>query len=186
MILGWRRPGKVDQRRHLYSSLAQSVEHSAVNRVVARSSRAGGAKSLLSFMDRGLYYLFGIFDSLAYEYYDWDEVSKGKHYNSISVGKRESSIDDESLIIYIYNTFDPKESIQFNWIGEKLNLIILIENISECEDMVLEILFEYLKFHPDDIFYNEMEWYYTKRDIDEIYLKPSKKDWCYHVNGSKQ
>ena len=130
--------------------------------------------------------LFGIFDSLAYEYYDWDEVLKGKHYNSISVGKRESSIDDESLIIYIYNTFDPKESIQFNWIGEKLNLIILIENISECKDMVLEILFEYLKFHPDDIFYNEMEWYYTKRDIDEIYLKLSKKDWCYHINGSKQ
>ena len=45
MILGWRRLGKVDQRRHLYSSLAQSVEHSAVNRVVARSSRAGGAKN---------------------------------------------------------------------------------------------------------------------------------------------
>ena len=52
--------------------------------------------------------------------------------------------------------------------------------------MVLEILFEYLKFHPDDIFYNEVEWDYTKRDIDEIYLKPSKKDWWYHVNGSKQ
>ncbi len=67
--------------------------------------------------------LFGIFDSLAYEYYDWDEVSKGKHYNSISVGKSESSIDDESLIIYIYNTFDSKESIQFNWIGEKLERI---------------------------------------------------------------
>ena len=67
--------------------------------------------------------LFGIFDSLAYEYYDWDEVSKGKHYNSISVRKRESSIDDKSLIIYIYNTFDPKESIQFNWIDEKLERI---------------------------------------------------------------
>ena len=47
MILGWRRPGKVDQCRHRYSSLAQSVEHSAVNRVVARSSRAGGAKERL-------------------------------------------------------------------------------------------------------------------------------------------
>ena len=46
--------------------------------------------------------LFGIFDSLAYEYYDWDEVSKGKHFNSISVGKRESSIDDESLLNYLY------------------------------------------------------------------------------------
>ena len=60
---------------------------------------------------------------MAYEYYDWDEVSKGKHYNSISVGKRESSIDDESLIIYIDNTFVFKESIQFNWIDEKLERI---------------------------------------------------------------
>ena len=127
--------------------------------------------------------LFGIFDSLAYDYYYWDEASKGKHYNSISVRKKESSIDDESLIIYMYNTFDPKESIQFNWIDEELNLVILIESISECEDMVLEILFKYFKFHQDDIFYNEMEWYYTKKDIDEIYLKPSKKDWCYHANG---
>ena len=30
-----------------YSSLAQSVEHAAVNRSVARSSRAGGAKKAL-------------------------------------------------------------------------------------------------------------------------------------------
>ena len=44
-ILGWRRPGKIDRCRHKFSSLAQSVEHSAVNRVVARSSRAGGAKT---------------------------------------------------------------------------------------------------------------------------------------------
>ena len=32
----------------IYSSLAQSVEHSAVNRVVARSSRAGGAMKIRS------------------------------------------------------------------------------------------------------------------------------------------
>ena len=37
-----------------YSSLAQSVEHSAVNRVVARSSRAGGAKKPESLRFSGL------------------------------------------------------------------------------------------------------------------------------------
>ena len=39
-ILGWKRPGKI---RHSYSSLAQSVEHAAVNRRVVGSSPTGGA-----------------------------------------------------------------------------------------------------------------------------------------------
>ena len=42
-ILGWRRPGKIGQRLH--SSLAQSVEHAAVNRRVVCSSQTGGAYS---------------------------------------------------------------------------------------------------------------------------------------------
>ena len=55
-ILGWRRPGKIGRRRHTkiscpysderfaYSSIAQSVEHSAVNRRVVGSSPTWGAK----------------------------------------------------------------------------------------------------------------------------------------------
>ena len=55
-ILGWRRPGKIDQCRHfpdkalffsalsIFSSIAQSVEHAAVNRRVVGSSPTGGAK----------------------------------------------------------------------------------------------------------------------------------------------
>ena len=56
-ILGWRRPGKIAHSRHkdqgelnkfplnhLYSSLAQSVEHLTVNQGVAGSSPAGGAR----------------------------------------------------------------------------------------------------------------------------------------------
>ena len=52
-ILVWRRTGKIGQRQHKspkaisgskYSSLAQSVEHAAVNRRVVGSSPTGGAK----------------------------------------------------------------------------------------------------------------------------------------------
>ena len=52
-ILAWRRAGKIGQRQHnepetkpsgsLYSSLAQSVEHAAVNRRVVGSSPTWGA-----------------------------------------------------------------------------------------------------------------------------------------------
>ena len=45
MILGGQLPGKVGSRWGKYSSLAQSVEHSAVNRVVVGSSPTGGAKT---------------------------------------------------------------------------------------------------------------------------------------------
>ena len=45
-ILGWRRPGKIERRRHilLYSSIAQSVERMTVNHDVTGSSPVGGAK----------------------------------------------------------------------------------------------------------------------------------------------
>ena len=46
-ILGWRRPGKIERRRHilLYSSIAQSVERMTVNHDVTGSSPVGGAIS---------------------------------------------------------------------------------------------------------------------------------------------
>ncbi len=46
-ILGWRRPGKIERRRHilLYSSIAQSVERMTVNHDVTGSSPVGGAMS---------------------------------------------------------------------------------------------------------------------------------------------
>ena len=47
-ILGGKLPGKIGRCRHKYSSLAQVVEHAAVNRRVARSSRAGGARRAFS------------------------------------------------------------------------------------------------------------------------------------------
>ena len=54
-ILGWKRPGKIRRCRHntpvkdsltgsYFASLAQSVEHAAVNRRVVGSSPTGGAK----------------------------------------------------------------------------------------------------------------------------------------------
>ena len=46
-ILGWRRPGKIGICQHIYSSLAQSVEHAAVNRRVVGSSPTGGARNIL-------------------------------------------------------------------------------------------------------------------------------------------
>ena len=43
-ILGGQLPGKIERCQHNYSSIAQSVEHAAVNRRVVGSSPTGGAK----------------------------------------------------------------------------------------------------------------------------------------------
>ena len=59
-ILGWRRPGKISSadtgalwqhRASVYASLAQSVEHAAVNRRVVGSSPTGGAKQKIAATD---------------------------------------------------------------------------------------------------------------------------------------
>ena len=43
-ILGGQLPGKIERCQHKYSSIAQSVEHAAVNRRVVGSSPTGGAR----------------------------------------------------------------------------------------------------------------------------------------------
>ena len=62
MILGGKQPGKVGRRRN--SSLAQSVEHAAVNRVVVGSSPTGGAKNRHSSTEECRFYLLPIHSSL--------------------------------------------------------------------------------------------------------------------------
>ena len=47
MVLSWTRLGRVGRRRIFHSSIAQSVEHAAVNRRVVGSSPTGGAISVV-------------------------------------------------------------------------------------------------------------------------------------------
>ena len=57
-ILGGKLPGKIGRRRHSYSSLAQSVEHAAVNRRVVGSSPTGGAKKIKTIARWSLFFCF--------------------------------------------------------------------------------------------------------------------------------
>ena len=74
-ILGGKLPGKIGLRRHLiavpfqgaaipYSSLAQSVEHAAVNRRVVCSSQTGGARIEPLSSDQRLYFRRRAFSSV--------------------------------------------------------------------------------------------------------------------------
>ena len=69
----------------------------------------------------------------------------------------------------------------FEWILEGGHLIraIIIENFSECEKMLLDFLYEYLKLNPEDYFWDEFDWYYTFEDIKKIRQNEFDRYWCY-------
>lgn len=67
----------------------------------------------------------------------------------------------------------------FSWISPNLYVAILIEDLCDCEDSVLKILYKYFRLHPAEFFYAEEDWYYTKKEIDRIYNSDDWEDWPY-------
>lgn len=63
-----------------------------------------------------------------------------------------------------------------------LIVVILIERISDCEQILLDFLFEYLALNPDDYFFveeYEYDWFYNYEDIMVIKQRQFDPDWCY-------
>ena len=88
---------------------------------------------------------------------------------------------DNQFIMYVYNDVNNMVDGVFNFIDEKNNYqqCINIEDFRSCE-MLLNFIYEYMKLNLDDIFYDELKWHYTFRDIEKI-VKSEKLDseWCY-------
>ncbi|MDE5557907.1 MAG: hypothetical protein K2J32_09520 [Ruminococcus sp.] len=97
-------------------------------------------------------------------------------YCSISVNKKD---DDIGFVMYIYGKVREADEYNFSYIASNITRVIDIEDISECEDMILMFLKEYFKYYPNDYFDNELDWYYTKKDIDEAFKNKNFKEWCY-------
>mgnify|MGYP004547459025 FL=1 len=122
--------------------------------------------------------IIDILESLSYNYYDWNENLKGENYCSISVDYNECG-----FIMYLYELQNSKENWHINWIDNNLTEVVIIEDIKYSE-MILEILHKYMQIHPDTIYYTEMDWYYTKEDIDKIYVSNDNIHWKYKTMKS--
>ena len=122
--------------------------------------------------------IIDILESLSYNYYDWNENLKGENYCSISVDYNECG-----FIMYLYELQNSKENWHINWIDNNLTEVVIIEDIKYSE-MILEILHKYMQIHPDTIYYTEMDWYYTKEDIDKIYVSNDHIHWKYKTMKS--
>lgn len=122
--------------------------------------------------------IIDILESLSYNYYDWNENLKGENYCSISVDYNECG-----FIMYLYELQNSKENWHINWIDNNLTEVVIIEDIKYSE-MILEILHKYMQIHPDTIYYTEMDWYYTKEDIDKVYNSNYHIHWKYKTMKS--
>ena len=122
--------------------------------------------------------IIDILESLSYNYYDWNENLKEENYCSISVDYNECG-----FIMYLYELQNSKENWHINWIDNNLTEVVIIEDIKYSE-MILEILHKYMQIHPDTIYYTEMDWYYTKEDIDKIYVSNDNIHWKYKTMKS--
>ncbi len=123
--------------------------------------------------------IIDILNSLHYRYYDWNEDKNGEDYCSISVDKNEIG-----FIMRLYGLNDCKENWHINWIDNNLNCVVDIEETWNCEEIILEILHKYMQLHPDTIYYEEMNWYYTKEDIDKVYNSNDHIHWKYKTMKS--
>ena len=88
----------------------------------------------------------------------------------------------QQLLMYIYS--DDKDLYGFDHMVKNGHLIIVISvvRISDCEQILLDFLFEYLALNPNDYFFveeYEYDWFYTYEDIMEIKRRKFDPDWCY-------
>lgn len=96
---------------------------------------------------------------------------------------------EQYLMMYLPTEEELKrdEGSWFEWMGRGGTLFraIVIENISGRGEMLLRFVEEYLKLNPDDIFYDDLKWYYTKDDIDKIIEKKVDPKTWYCINPAE-
>ena len=116
-----------------------------------------------------------ILESLNYRIMLWNQDMKGENYCTISANKD----DDIGFVMYIYGEVSEADEYNFSYIDSCITSVIDIEDISECEEMILRFLKEYFKYFPNDYFDDALDWYYTKKDIDEAFKNGDFHEWCY-------
>lgn len=94
---------------------------------------------------------------------------------------RDKDKDDNEFLMYAFNDIDDMIDGRYDFIDEKKNYqqCLNIESFVSSK-MLLKFIYEYMKLNRDDIFYDELEWYYTFEDIEKIVnMKAYDAEWCY-------
>ena len=88
--------------------------------------------------------------------------------------------DDRQLLFYLLEKpRDKYVNYDYQWIKKGVMHVVTVDRFYDREDMLLKFVHAYLDIFPNDFFYDEMELYYTKADIDRIWSMPFDYTWCY-------
>lgn len=117
-----------------------------------------------------------------------DDIDGGVYTTANIADTYEDIPEAQQWLMYIYSDDDCLD--RFDWILKGGHLIrsIIIEDIGDCEKILLDFLYEYLKLNPEDIFWDELDWFYTYEDIVKIKQKEFNPYWCYekpHADNEK-
>ena len=118
-------------------------------------------KELLSFKETKTITI-EILESLKYSIIPWNEDLKGEDYCTVSVNKD----NDIGFVMYMYKEVSEADEYNFSYIDSGITRAIDIEDISECEEMILRFLKEYFKYFPNDYF-------------DDALKDGNFHEWCY-------
>ncbi len=121
--------------------------------------------------------MVSILERFSYSYSMSEEKHKGRKFYTCGVSEYQGS--EKGFVMYLYGEQDPFDEGQFDFIECDLGNSVYIEDVSGSEDMILKILYEYFKVHPNDYFFDVLDWYYTKKEIDIIYNSDDWEDWPY-------
>jgi len=115
-----------------------------------------------------------------------EHIEKGKYeanyytYANLA-NKFDGSEDEQQVLMYVYSQGEDDYLEEFDWIRKDGHLIqsINIEDISGCEEIMLDFLYEYMSLNQDVLFWDEYEWAYSYSDIIKIKNSEFDKEWCY-------
>lgn len=83
-----------------------------------------------------------------------------------------------SFLVYLFSGIN-NQYYDCSRIKIEASSIVVFDRFYDREDMLLRFLQAYLKICPNDLFYAEQGWLYTKADIDRIASMPYHRSWCY-------
>ncbi|WP_310604462.1 hypothetical protein [Anaerosporobacter sp.] len=113
---------------------------------------------------------------------EWKKYEDGTYdYLTVNIANTFEADNQQQILLYVYGKSEDIYDSEYDWIIKegRLNQVINIEDFSGCEKMLLEFIYEYMTLNQNDIFWDEMEWFYEYKDIQSIYNQKFDNDWCY-------
>ena len=116
------------------------------------------------------------------EIYHKEENTEGRTkaiYFNVSDRPFESSVSRQ-LAIFLFDEPYEYKDISFDWHSGKIFFeTMYVDFFDGNEDLLLELLYGFMKKYNDAVIWIEQDWFYFYEDIIKIKQAPFNSLWCY-------